>query len=43
LLRGSGAPAPERCAQTGHGGAMSYPGLIAETYHSQSGGEELFD
>ena len=36
LQRRSGAAATEGCAQTGHGGAMSYPGLIADAHHPQS-------
>src|SRR5207237_5420056 len=43
LLRGRGAPAPERGAQTGHGGAVSYPGLVADADHAEAGGEKLFD
>ena len=30
-------------AQTGHGGAMSYTGLIADADHAEAGGEEFFD
>ena len=37
LLRRGGAAAPERGAQTGHGGAMSYPGLVADADHAQAG------
>jgi hypothetical protein len=43
LLGGGGAAAPERGAQTGHGWAVSYTGLIAEAYHAQPGGKKLFD
>jgi hypothetical protein len=39
LLCGRGAAATERCAQTGHSGAMSYPSLVADADHSQAGGE----
>src|ERR1700756_4506202 len=30
-------------AQTGHRGAVSYTGLVADAYHAQAGCEELFD
>ena len=43
LLCRRGAAAAERCAQTGHSGAMSYPRLIADANHAQPGGEQLFD
>ena len=43
LQCGRRAAAPERCAQTGHGGAMSYPGLVADRHHAESGGEQLLD
>src|ERR1041385_7597096 len=39
LLRGGRAAAPGGSAQTGHGGAMSYTGLIADADHPQAGGE----
>ena len=43
LLRGGRAAAPERGAQTGHRGAVSYPGLVADADHPQAGGEQLLD
>ena len=43
LLSGGGAAAPEGGAQTGHRGAMSYPGLVADAHHSQAGREEFLD
>ena len=43
LLRRRRAAAPERGAQTGHRGAMSYPGLVADGDHAQAAGEELLD
>ncbi len=39
LLRGGGAAAAERGAQTGHRGAVSYTGLVADAVHAQAGGE----
>ena len=43
LLRGRRAAASERGAQTGHGGAMSYTGLVADANHAQTAGEQLLD
>src|SRR4051794_21278732 len=43
LLGRGGAAAAERGAQTGHRGAMSYPGLIADRDHAEAGGEQLLD
>ena len=43
LLRGGGAAASERCAQTGHGGAVSYPGLVADANHAQTSAEKFLD
>src|SRR4029453_5998347 len=43
LLRRRRAAAPERGAQTGHRGAMSYPGLVADRHHPQAAAEELLD
>ena len=43
LLRSGGAAASERGAQTGHRGAVSNSGLIADANHSQTGGEEFLD
>src|SRR6266702_76142 len=43
LLRGGRAAASEGSAQTGHGRAMSYTGLIADADHPQSDREELAD
>src|SRR5579871_2719954 len=40
--RAGGTAAAECCAQTGHGGAMSYSGLVADTDHAQAGGEKFF-
>lgn len=34
LLRGGRAATSEGGAQTGHGRAMSYPGLIADAHHA---------
>jgi hypothetical protein len=34
--------APERGAQTGHRGAVSYPRLIADRHHPKPAGVELF-
>ena len=36
LLRRRGAAASEGGAQTGHRGAMSYPGLVADANHAQT-------
>ena len=41
LLGGGRATASERCAQTGHSGAVSYARLVGNAYHSQSGTEQL--
>ena len=38
-----GSASPEGCAQTGHGGTVSYAGLVTDADHPQAGGEELFD
>ena len=43
LLVGGGRAAAERGAQTGHRGAMSYPGLVLDRDHSQSAAEQLLD
>ena len=43
LLRRRRAAAPERGAQTGHRGAMSYPGLVADGDHPEAAGEQLLD
>lgn len=43
LLCGGRAAASERCAQTGHGRAMSYTRLIADTDHAQPGRKQFFD
>ena len=43
LLRRGGAAAPKRCAQTGHGGAVSYTGLVADANHAQASGEKFLD
>ena len=43
LLCGGRTAASKGCAQTGHGRAMSYPGLIADTNHAKTGSEELLD
>src|SRR5947208_16675936 len=43
LLRGRSSPPAEGGAQTGHRAAMSYPGLVGHTDHSQASGEKLFD
>src|SRR5438445_12630876 len=43
LLRSGRAAASEGSAQTGHGRAMSYTGLIADADHPQSDREELAD
>src|SRR6185437_9603409 len=43
LLSCCGAAASKRSAQTGHCGAVSYSGLIADAVHSQSAGKELAD
>ena len=42
-LCGSRAAAPQRCAQTGHGRAMSYPGLVADANHAQTPTEKFLD
>ena len=41
LLRRRRPPATERSAQTGHRGAMSYPGLVADRDNAQSAGESF--
>src|SRR3954466_5574950 len=38
-----GAATTERGAQTGHSGAVSYTGLVADAIHPQASGEQLFD
>src|SRR3954454_17349702 len=43
LLRGRRAATPERRPQTGDGGAMSYPGLVADAKHAQTSREKFFD
>src|SRR5205807_10365274 len=43
LLRSGRAAASEGSAQTGHGRAMSYTGLVADADHSQPAREELAD
>src|SRR6266545_4588320 len=43
LLRGGGAAAAERGSQTGHRGAVSYPGLIGKADHAEAGGEKFLD
>ncbi len=43
LLVVGGRAAAERRAQTGHRGAMSYPGLILDGDHAQSAAEQLLD
>lgn len=40
LLKRSGRTATEACTETRHRGAVSYPGLVFDTDHSQ-GVEEL--
>ena len=40
---GGGAAAAQRCAQTGHGGAVSYPGLVADANHAQASAEQFLD
>src|SRR5438094_9932241 len=41
LLRGGRAAASEGSAQTGHGRAMSYTGLVADADHSHPDRDEL--
>ena len=36
-------PRPKDGAQTGHSGAVSYTGLVADTNHAQTRGKELLD
>src|SRR5579872_756104 len=43
LLRGGCAASPERSAQTGHGGTVSYPGLIADADHAKPGSKQFFN
>ena len=43
LLCSRGAAAPKRCAQTGHGRAVSNSRLIAQAHHSQSSSKQLLD
>jgi hypothetical protein len=44
ILRRGGRPAPSISgAQTGHRRAMSNPGLVADTYHSQAPGKQFLD
>ena len=43
LGRGCGPAASVGCAQTGHSGAMSYPGLVADAYHPQARSEQFLD
>ena len=43
LLRSGRAAASEGSAQTGHGRAMSYTGLVADADHSHPDREELAD
>ena len=43
LLRSGRAAASEGSAQTGHGRAMSYTGLVADADHSHPDSEELAD
>src|SRR5499427_9906146 len=43
LLRGRSSAPAEGGAQTGHRAAMSYPGLVGHTDHSQASSEEFFD
>ena len=42
-LRSGCAAASKRCAQTGHGRAVSYPGLVADADHAQTSTEEFLD
>jgi hypothetical protein len=39
LLRGRSSAPAEGGAQTGHRAAMSYPGLVGHTHHTQASGE----
>ena len=39
LLRGRSSATAEGGAQTGHRAAMSYPGLVGYTHHTQASGE----
>ena len=43
LLVVGGRAAAERGAQTGHRGAMSYPGLVLDGDHAQAAAEQLLD
>ena len=43
LLSCRRAAATERCAQTGHRGAMSYTGLVADAVHPQASSEQLLN
>ena len=40
---GGGASPAKACAQTGHGGAVSYTGLVADANHAQAGGEQFLN
>jgi hypothetical protein len=43
LLRGGSSAASERGAQTGHRGAVSYTGLVADANHAQTSCKKFLD
>ncbi len=43
LLRSSRPAPPKASAETRHGGAVSYTGLVGDADHAEAGGEEFFN